>query len=306
MRSVPPFDGLIAFDATLRLGSTTAAAAELGLTQSAVSHRLRKLDGFLGGRLLRRSAGGLSPTPAGAALAAALKPILDDMAELRALCRAMATPGTLKVGVGQALADHWLVRRLPRFAGAHPGIAIELAAVESEARMRSLDPDVLVAWSPVAEARATSTRRLLARERVFPVAAPALLPGGRPLTDPQALRRLPILHKGPIDGSGVEWSWTTWFDRLAIPGGPPPGPRFTTIGTTIAAALQGTGVALARTLLVHDALAEGRLVRVLAPEWDMASAKAHFVRWPAALAGDARVAAFACWLAAEAAETCSP
>ena len=60
---------------------------------------------------------------------------------------------------------------------------------------------------------------------------------------------------------------------------------------------------LARSLLVHDALQDGRLVRPLGPDWEMPCAKAHLLRWPAALSGDARVQAFVTWLAKEAEST---
>jgi LysR family glycine cleavage system transcriptional activator len=60
---------------------------------------------------------------------------------------------------------------------------------------------------------------------------------------------------------------------------------------------------MARSLLVHDALAEGRLVRVLPPSWDMPSSKAHIVRWPSALIGDQRVRDFVGWVTAEAKAT---
>ena len=60
---------------------------------------------------------------------------------------------------------------------------------------------------------------------------------------------------------------------------------------------------MARSLLVHDALADGRLVRVLPAKWDMPSSKAHLVRWPAALGTDRRVRSFVDWLVAEAKAT---
>ena len=301
MRALPPFDSLIAFDAALRRRSMTLAASELGLTQSAISHRLRKLEAFMGAPLLRRSSSGLSATPVGEALAEGLTTLLDDMSELRARSRAALRPMTLRVGAGAALADNWLVRRLPRFSVAHPGIAVELVMVASETEIRSSDLDIQVHWMPTADARSSSTKRILFKERVFPVCAPQLLPQGRTLTDPAELARLPVVHKGPADAaSGAEWSWATWFERLGIAGSPPQGLRLDTLGTALAAALQGAGVVLARSLVVHDALAERRLCRVLPPSWDMPSSKAHMVRWPAALAGDERVKAFVSWLVAEA------
>jgi LysR family glycine cleavage system transcriptional activator len=300
MRALPPFDALIAFESALRHRSMTRAASELGLTQSAISHRLRKLEAFIGTPLLLRSSAGLATTAAGAALAEGLTGLLDDIAELRARSRAATQPATLKVGVGAALADYWLVRRLPQFAAANPGIPVELIVVESEMQSRTLDLDVSILWQQAATARASSTQRLLFQERVFPVSVPGLLPRGKPLRDARALARLPILHKGAADRSGgAEWSWPVWFERLGLGISPPPGLRFATIGTAIAASLQGAGVVLARSLLVHDALAERRLGRVLPPRWDMPSSKAHIVRWPAALSNVARVRAFVGWLMGE-------
>ena len=305
MRSLPPFDALVAFDTALRLRSMTRAAAELGMTQSAVSHRLRRLEAYVGAPLLHRSSTGLSATPAGTTLATGLADLLDGLADLRARCRAVAAPSGLRVGVGAALADYWLVKRLPAFAAARAGLEVELTIVESEADLRAADIDVHILWQPAATARSSSTQRLLFREQVFPVCVPGLLPGGRALRDPRALATLPLLHKGtPGRGQGAEWSWPVWFGRLGIAGKPPAAAlRFGTIHTAIGAALQGAGVVMARSLLVHDALKDGRLVRVLPASWDMPSSKAHVVRWPAALTGDERVRRFVAWVVAEAERT---
>lgn len=301
MHALPPFDSLLAFDATLRHRSMTLAAAELGITQSAVSHRLRKLERFIGTPVLRRSNSGITATPAGVALAEGLTDLMSGLAALRARCRAAVAPANLRVGVGAALADYWLVRRLPNFTANNPGISIEMVVTENATQARSLDLDVQVLWMPAAEARTTSTQRLLFQEQVFPVCHNRLLPDGRPLANTAALATMPILHKGSINGSSAtEWSWPVWFRRLGLAVNPPDGLRFEMIGTAIAAALQGAGVVLARSLLVRDALADGRLCRVLPERWDMPSSKTHIVRWPAALASDQRVGKFVAWLTDEA------
>lgn len=305
MRTLPPFDALVAFDTALRHRSMTRAAAELGMTQSAVSHRLRRLEAFVGTPLLNRSSDGLSATPAGAELAGGLGELLDGLADLRGRCRALVTPSGLRVAVGSALADYWLVRRLPRFTRAHPKLEVELGIVDNELQARAADADVQILWQPIETARSTSTQRLLFHEQVFPVCRPELLPDGRMLRDAKGLAGLPLVHKGPPGGrgQGAEWSWPVWFARLGIEGRPPAGLRFAALGTAIAAALEGAGVVMARSLLVHDALADGRLVRVLPTKWDMPSSKAHIVRWPAALSTDRRVRRFVDWLIAEAKST---
>jgi LysR family transcriptional regulator, glycine cleavage system transcriptional activator len=297
MRSLPPFDGLVAFEASARHRSMTLAAQELRLTQSAISHRLKKLETFVGTPLLDRSRTGLEPTPAGAALREEIVKLLDEMTDFRARSRAAARPAALRVGAGHALMHYWLIRRLPRFTAANPGITISIIDASTDAQARAADVDVQIIWLQRIAARATSTQRLLFEENVFPVAAPQLLPQGSPLADLTTLARLPIIHKGPAGrNDGAEWSWPAWFGRLGLEAKVPDGLRFDTISNALAGALEGTGVALGRSLLVHDALAEGRLVRVLPTKWDMASSKVHVVRWPAVLAGDARVARFTDWL----------
>jgi LysR family glycine cleavage system transcriptional activator len=298
MGRLPPFDALLAFEAARRLGSMTSAAAELGLTQSAVSHRVRRLEAFMGAPLLRRLSRGLEPTPAGDALAIGLASVLASMTALRAQCLAAASPAPLRIGVPATLVDNWLARRLPTFAAAYPEIAIELSVVETDAAARADDVDVRILWTSIAEARATSTQRPLFSEQVFPVCHPALLPSGFTPGDPTVIKRLPLLHKGPASGvQGEEWTWTTWFRRLGLGAPPAPALRFTQIGPAISAALAGAGAVIARSMLVSDALADGRLARLLPADSDMPSSKAHIVRWPAALRSDARVSAFAGWLA---------
>ncbi|MEK9970594.1 MAG: LysR substrate-binding domain-containing protein [Ferrovibrio sp.] len=303
MRPLPPFDALVAFDAVLRHGSMTAAAEELGLTQSAVSHRLRRLEAFIGTALLLRRRAGLTPTPAGIALAEGLGDIFESMAELRERSRLAAAPARLRVGVGAALAQHWLARRLPDFSRRHPGIEIELVifATRAQAEARGGDLDLRIHWVKPEEARNSSTQKLLFREQVFPVCAPSVLK--KPLRDPVKLGGLPLLYKSVETGQGAEWEWTTWFKRLGIAARPKPRLRFEDIGMAIATALEGGGVAIGRSLLVHDALKDGRLVRPLGEAWSLPSSKVHMARWPARLSADLRLRSFVAWLAAQATAT---
>lgn len=303
MQPLPPFDSLVAFDAVLRHGSMTAAASELGVTQSAVSHRLRRLESFIGMPLLIRRRAGLVPTPAGAALGEGLGDVFASMVGLRDSCRRAAAPARLRVGVGAAMANHWLVRRLPDFSRRHPGIEIELVIATTLAQMkaRSGDCDLSVLWVKPEEARNSSTQRLLSREQVFPVCAPSVL--RKPLRDPARLATLPLLYKGAEEGNSPEWEWSTWFKRLGINAKPTTSLRFADIGTAVTAAIEGGGAVLARSLLVRDALQDGRLIRPLGPGWGIPCSKVHLVRWPASRSADLHLRAFVAWLAAQALET---
>ena len=282
----------------------TLAANELRITQSAISHRLKKLESFVGALLFNRTGSGLSPTPAGVSLLEDIGRLLDDMAGLRARSRAAVRPTMLKVGVGATLSQYWLVRRLADFRASNPDIGLELVVVESESQARSADVDVLILWLPKAAARPNSTQRVLFNETVFPVASPRLVPRGRALSSATMLADLPIIHKGPVGrNDGAEWSWPVWFERLGIRTPAPEAMRFSSLGLALAAAIEGAGVVLARSLLAQDAIAERKLCRVLSPKWDMASSKVHCIRWQSVLIGDKRVSRFAKWIANEANRT---
>lgn len=303
MRPFPPFDSVVAFEAVARLGSMTGAAGELRLTQSAVSHRIRRLEDFLGLQVFERNGSGLTLTAGGAALCSDVKDLLARSAQLRERCVAAEAPRVLRVGAYGALADHWLVKRLKGFADAHPGVVLEVVTVENLALDRLASADITIGWVPVSEAKSTSTLTVLHREHVFPVGAPALVSNCADLPSYEALRALPLLHKHS-PSQGPEWTWERWFDRLGI--GPPASPamRFSSIGPALHAAIEGVGIALARSLLVRDALRDGRLVRLLPPEMDMLSTKVHVMRWPAWRIGDPQVRAFTQWFGREAAECC--
>ena len=243
----------------------------------------------MGTPLLRRHNTGLLPTSAGEAIVDGLSKLLDDFAALRTRCMVAAAPNRLRVGIGAALADNWLVRRLPDFAVTCPQTSIELVVLENEAPELTADLDVRILWVPASELKATSSQSPLFQEQVFPVCSPSLIPSDFVLGDPSILSKLPLLHKGPAGrGTIAEWSWPSWLERSALPPRTKESFRFASIGPAIAAAHEGAGIVLARSMLVHDALENGRLVRVLPPCEDRPSSKAHIVRWPSTLRNDER------------------
>lgn len=303
MSRFPPFDSVVAFEVVARLGSMTGAARELGLTQSAVSHRIRRLEDFMGLQVFERNGSALNLTSSGSLLCAEVQELLARSAQLRERCIAAEAPSVLRIGAYGALADHWLVRRLKGFTDAHPEVVIELAVIENAAPERFSAADVTIGWVPVSEARSTSTQMALHREHVFPVSAPGLLADHGNPQSYDALSSLPLLHK-QSPGQGPEWSWERWFDRLGLGSPARETIRFSSIGPVISAAIDGAGLALVRSMLVRDALQDGRLVRLLPPEFDMLSTKVHVLRWPTWRVGDPRVRAFAGWFSKEAAESC--
>jgi LysR family transcriptional regulator, glycine cleavage system transcriptional activator len=301
-RRVPPFQPLLAFDAVVRHRSFTRAASELGVTQSAISHQVRRLEQHFGMPLLVRLNPGLELTIEGRALLPKLTAALDELGALDAHVRRAARQHTLRIGVGSALCNWWLIRRLPRFALRAPSVSLELVPLEKDG-VAPRPVDIRIGWVPADEARRSSTQAPLFREQVFPVCAPSLLAQASPM--PGALLSLPLIHKDADRLS--EWSWDAWFARFGLRRADAHGRGMQVgdIGLCLAAAAEGGGVALGRSLLVSDAIADGRLAPLCPDGPMMPSSKTHVARWPAELSGDADVQTFVAWLADEATRTCA-
>ena len=126
-------DTLAALRVVAEKGSFTQAAAELGLTQSALSHAIRRLEAEIGQRLLSRTTRSVAPTDAGAALLGRLGPALDEITDALAQLRAGAghPAGTVRLTMGRDAAELLVVPFLRGFHAAHPGIRVEIAATDS-------------------------------------------------------------------------------------------------------------------------------------------------------------------------------
>jgi LysR family glycine cleavage system transcriptional activator len=299
-RRLPPFGPLIAFDAVARHRSFTRAADELGVTQSAVSHQVRRLEDFLGVRLLKRLNPGVELSDDGTNLQGELATLLDGIAGLEPSLRRRPDRQTLRLGAGSSLAAWWLVRRLRAFRALHSDIEIDFLPVESDS-VGEPSLDVRILWTTLAESRATSLQAPLFRERVFPVCAPSILPQGQPLSDPAALLDLPLIQKRHTPSG--EWSWAYWFRKLGLKRAEPRDLVLGDMGLCLTAAVEGAGVAIGRSLLVADAISDGRLVPALATAPDVLSTKVHIARWSPDLIGDRNTQVLVSWLAQAAEET---
>jgi len=255
---LPSLDALLAFDAVARAGSFEAAAAELALTASAVAKRVAGLEERLDLPLfLRQPARGLTLTPAGHEYLPQVRQALALLQAMPLHQRASPRRERLRVTSTPTFARQLLVPALPGFTAAHPQIELELtlsvpllaegdAGADLEIRHGAVPGDI-------------TADAVLLRDRLTPLAAPALLAGHAPLHGPADLLALPLLRT-PLQ------PWAPWLRAAGLPDAPEPeaGPRFVDLGLTLAAALAGQGVALARLSLARHELAEGRLVQPFA------------------------------------------
>ncbi len=120
---------LAAFAVIARTRSFTAAAGELGVSPSALSHAMRALEDRLGLRLLARTTRSVAPTEAGTALLGRLAPALEQIeAGVAALSEWRDAPaGTVRLTTFHWIASTLLARRLPEFLARHPGIMVEVS-----------------------------------------------------------------------------------------------------------------------------------------------------------------------------------
>lgn len=298
-RQLPATATLRAFEAAARLRSFTRAADELGLTQGAISHQIRALERLVGHALFDRERRQSTLTPRAEGLAAAIRDGLTRIAEaIEAVQRVRAAP-TIVVSVLPGFAVKWLFPRLIRFDQLHPEVQVDIAAAAHQADTWG-DADVAIRYGLGVHAGLQVDRLL--RERLFPVCSPLLLQGRRPLRTPADLAHHTLLHDQVLAVGGTPPGWQVWLDAAGVDGvDATRGRRYGQSNMVIQAAIDGFGVALGRTALVHDDLRAGRLVCPFGPRIP-ADYGYYFVCRPSALLATP-VAAFRKWLLAEAAAT---
>lgn len=262
MRELPPLEPLRAFEAAARLLSFTRAAAELHVTQSAVSKQVIALEEALCTRLFERRTRALALTTGGERL---FRSVGLAFAELRAATVELRGDGepTVTIATTQAFASFWLIPRLEDFRHRQPGIDIRISADTRVVDLERGGYDCAVRYLQDRQAPAGALR--LFGDTVLPVVSPAWLhKSGRPLTKPADLTDH-ILLVYEDDAQSRPWlSWPAWLEMAGHPRLRPAGSiAFNHFAAALRAAVDGQGVALATLGLVSDLLKDGRLVAPL-------------------------------------------
>lgn len=247
---LPSIEGLRAFEAAARLGTFERAADELSVTASAVGKRIAALEDLIGSALFVRGGKTLALTAAGLDYLQRVQPALGLLAEVPQHRRGRQRQQKLRVCAPPTFARQVLVPGLETFTVAHPEIELELVLSLPTLDVEATDADVEVRYGDAA------LGHLLLRDRVQPLAAPALLERLPPLAAPADLRVAPLL-RSPLE------RWQPWF-RAAGLDWPEPvgGPQLMDLGMALEAAVCGQGVVLGRLTLARHWLASGSLVRL--------------------------------------------
>lgn len=247
-----PLSFLRVFEAAGRTGSFRAAAGELGLTPSAVSHAIRKLEQFLGTALFERNTRNVRLSYEGEAMMRHVGRAFD---ELRRGMEAVSTrgPKLLRLHCAPSFAAQWLTPRLSSFLKQYPGVEVRLAAGTDYTRFNAdeFDADIIYG-SPRVDGLIVVP---LGEETITPMCAPHLAAA---ISTPSDLFKHVL-----IQSDSKQVRWTDWFAANGLASPPPNGSRFDRSFLAIAAAAEGLGVALESTRLAERELASGRLVMPL-------------------------------------------
>jgi LysR family transcriptional regulator, glycine cleavage system transcriptional activator len=253
---LPSLNGLRAFEAAARHLSFTNAAAELNVTQTAISHQIRRLEQELGISLFIRQNRALALTPAARDYLPGVRAAFNDLRLATDRLKRRDNDHVLTVSTLASLAAKWLLPRLSAFQEAHPGIDVRITTSTALVDFKSGDVDAAIRYGrghwPGLRAD------WLTADQLFPVCSPALLTGDKPLRCPQDLASHVLLHSS----QGYDDDWRLWLTAAGLPAdiSKQPGLTFDLILMTVQAAIDGYGVAIGRTTYVERDIEKGRLV----------------------------------------------
>ena len=271
--------------------SFTRAAEELAVTQGAVSHQVKALEAQLGVRLFHRLHQRLELTDSGASYQPIVREALDRLAAGTEQLVARERSNRLTVSVSPNFAAKWLVHRLGRFVLEHPAVDLRISASLHHVDFASEDVDMAVRHGDGRWPDLHVTR--LCREELFPVCSPRLAGGVPPPQDIADLRDYTLLH---LDDRR---DWTKWLEAAGVEGlDLTRGVVFNQASMAIDAAVDGQGIALARSALAASDLLAGRLVRPFALALPVGYA--YYIVCPKATAERPKIALMRDWLLAEA------
>lgn len=247
---------LQAFEAVVRRGSVAGAASELMVTSSAISHRLRKLEGELGLKLLTRDGRRLVPTSTGSRLAAPLIEGFGQISRAVAGIEHVEDRQPLAISMLHNVAVNWLLPRLEDFNAQHPGIEVKLVLTAEYLDFSPDTIDMAIRYSTGHWPNLYSV--LLMSDRLTPVCSPEFLERHGPFTSASSLLDFPLI----TSSTRASDEWSEWLRHMKVDASSGRVHRIVLDSTHLAlqAAANGLGFSIAGVKLSQPMLQRGALV----------------------------------------------
>jgi LysR family glycine cleavage system transcriptional activator len=285
---LPPLNALRTFEAAARHLSFTTAAAELFVTQAAVSHQIKALEEHLGMPLFRRLNRRLILTDQGQLLLPSVRRAFDELIAGVDRVRETCCSGTLTISTTPSIAAKWLAGRLGRFQALYPEFEIRLMATPRLVDFVREGADCGIRYG-FGDWPGLRTERLFGAS-LIPVCSPRLLEGPHPLRRPEDLRHHKLLHA--LDDMD---DWRLWLRAAGVKDlDPQRGLKFDSVPLALQAAISGAGVAIGRGLMMAEDLAAGHLIEPF--DLELPDACAYYFVAPETSADQPKIQAFRDWL----------
>jgi LysR family glycine cleavage system transcriptional activator len=284
---IPPVHALTAFEAAARHGSFALAAEELCITPSALSHRIRLLEEFVGERLFLRDGRNVGLSEFGRRYLDVVRQALRTLTDFPMPRRAASAQQRIKVTAPPTFARYLLIPHLASFTQQHPEIAIEIYLSVPLYDLALAESDVEVRFGPGKYPNLQCDK--LFSEPTFAVASPAYLKQVDPINTPADLAKSTLIR------SALE-PWQPWFEAAGLDWPEPStGVRVDDLGLLLEMVKHGHGVGLTREHFARDMIAAGEIVRLF--DMQMASPPhAYFVVYEKQVSERPEVVAFLHWM----------
>lgn len=290
MRRVPTLRGLQAFEAVARTSNLTEAAELIGITASAVSHRIRGLEDELGIPLLRRTARGLALTEAGRRYHEPVAAAFGLLSEATADLVGPDQSRPLTVSLSSSIGIRWLMPRFSRFSALHPEIEIAILSTGRLADMRAGEADIALRYGEGNWPGLCAEPVL--RLSVFPLCSPDMRNRLQGLSHTEALARATLIRSQGDD-------WSVWLNAAGLGTAKPARTlNVAEYSMAVAAAINGQGIALGYSGFVETEIAGNMLVRPF--DLTVPIARTYYLVYQQERLSDPRVRAFRDWLMSEA------
>ena len=251
---------MLAFVRTVQCNGFTRAAHDLGVTPSAVSRLVTRLEHRLGVRLLQRSTRRMALTAEGTLYFERVQRIVAEIEDAESdVMRFSAAPrGRVRIGMGNAFANFALVPALPEFVARYPELSLDLVITEYNVELVEAGLDLAIRIGPLG-ALNLAARRIGELERVISAAPAYLARHGTPRT-PEDLARHNCLTVAGVPGQ-AEWPFAgpRGTRSIAVRGNL----SVDNAETLYEAALAGLGIIRLSDLVVGRAIQGGQLVPLL-------------------------------------------